>query len=99
MQVRVALAERGVEHLMLRHLASAELGCIARIPAHAVADAPQPAVPGGNQCFQYRLRALAEREIGVPDDAGAKAGLAVASARAHFSDTVDQLDFAGPLHV
>ena len=57
-------------------------------------DAAEAAVAGDDLRFQHRLRAVAEQQIGVADDAGADLRRAIAAARAHRRDAVGEFDLA-----
>ena len=57
-------------------------------------DAAEAAVAGNDLRLQHRLRAVAEQQIDVADDAGADRGLAVAAARGHRRDAIGELDLA-----
>jgi hypothetical protein len=55
--------------------------------------------PAANLRLQHARDAVAEAQIGMPDDAGAQPALAVASARAHRRRAIDEFDFADRLHL
>jgi hypothetical protein len=46
------------------------------MPAGRIAHAAEAATPSCDQRRQHRLHAIAEREVGIPDDAGSHAGFA-----------------------
>ena len=58
------------------------------------ADAAKAAAAGADHRLQKPLDRRAERQIGVADDAGADARLAVGAAGAHRCDAVGELDLA-----
>jgi len=64
-----------------------------------VADAAEAAVAGGDLRLQHARDAVAEAKVGMPDDGGAQAALAVAAARAHRRRAIDEFDFADRLHL
>ena len=64
-----------------------------------MADAAEAAVAGGDLRLQHAGDAIAEAQIGVADDAGAKPAFAVAAARAHRRGAVDEFDLADRLHL
>src|SRR5207302_4832264 len=72
---------------------------LALVPHHRVADAAEAAIAGGDLRFQHARDAVAEAQIGVPDDAGAQPALAIASAGAHRRCAVDEFDLADRLHL
>lgn len=62
-------------------------------PKSAVFSA-KPAAPGLNVRLQHGLDAIAERQIGEADDAGAAPRRPVSAARAHGGDAVDEFGLA-----
>ena len=92
-----ALAEGAVEQQPFRprRIHAGDIGV--RIPRRRVPDAAEAAVAGNDLRLQHRLRAVAEQQIDVADDAGADRGLAVAAACRHRRDAIRKLDLAdGP---
>ncbi len=69
LQTGEAFAKGRVQHLVLRHFAPAELGRIAGIPGHTVANAANPSIARGDERLEHRLHPLAQGEIGVSDEA------------------------------
>src|SRR5580700_9971105 len=64
-----------------------------------MADAAEAAVAGSDLRLQHARHAVAEAQIGMPDNAGAQPALAELSARAHRRCPVDEFDFADRLHL
>src|SRR5438128_8159689 len=64
-----------------------------------MADAAEPAVAGSDLRLQHARYAVAQAQVGMPDNAGAQPALAVLSARAHRRRAVDEFDFADRLHL
>jgi hypothetical protein len=64
-----------------------------------VSDAAETAVAGGDLRLQHSHDAVAEAQIGMPDDAGAQPALAVAAARGHRCRAIDEFDFADRLYL
>jgi hypothetical protein len=64
-----------------------------------MADAAEAAVAGRDLRLQHAGHAVAEAQVGVPDDTGAEAALAVLSALAHGRRAIDEFDFADRLHL
>src|SRR6185369_4677960 len=64
-----------------------------------MADAAEAAVAGSDLRLQHARYAVAEAQVGMPDNAGAQPALAVLSARAHRRRAVDEFDFADRLHL
>ena len=98
-QHREALAEfRVAEHAGHRRIARiAHLRIV--VPRGDVADAAEAPAAGAHQRLEHRLDAAAEHQVGMSDDAGAGADLAVDAARRHRGDAVDELDLADRLHL
>jgi hypothetical protein len=63
-----------------------------------MADAAEAAVAGSDLRLQHARYAVAEAQVGMPDNAGAQPALAELSARAHRRRAVDEFDFADRLH-
>src|SRR6202030_1269580 len=64
------------------------------IVADRIAYARKPAAAGTDQCLEHRLNPIAEREIGVADDALRHLNRAVTATCAHRGDAGDELDLA-----
>jgi hypothetical protein len=64
-----------------------------------MANAAEAAVAGSDLRLQHTRHAVAETQVGVPDDAGAQPALAVLSALTHRRRAVDEFDFADRLHL
>ena len=64
-----------------------------------MADAAEAAVAGSDLRLQHARHAIAETQVGVPDNAGAQPALAVLSAGAHRRRAVDEFDFADRLRL
>src|SRR5580700_7510198 len=62
-----------------------------------MADAAEAAVAGSDLRLQHARHAVADAQVGVPDNAGAQPALAELSARAHRRRAVDEFDFADRL--
>jgi hypothetical protein len=63
-----------------------------------MADAAEATVAGSDLRFQHARHAVAEAQVGVPDNAGAQPTLPKLSARAHRRRAVDEFDFADRPH-
>src|SRR6188768_2842223 len=83
---------------MLRRLTATKSRGIAGVPGHAVAYAAKAPVARRDQRLEHRPRAIAERQVGMADDAVAQPCLAVFAARAHRRDAIDEFHFAYRLH-
>ena len=70
-KARICAGIVGHANLMLRRLTAAEFGGVAGIPGHAMSDAAKAPVARRDQRFEHRPRTVAERQIGMADDAGA----------------------------
>jgi hypothetical protein len=57
------------------------------------------AIAGCDLRLQHARDAVAEPQIGVPDNARAQPALAVLTARRHRCCTIDEFDFADRLHL
>src|SRR5258708_2193050 len=64
-----------------------------------MAYAAEAAVAGSDLRLQHARYAVAEAQVGVPDNAGAQPALAELSARAHRRRAVDEFDFADRLQL
>jgi hypothetical protein len=64
-----------------------------------MADAAEAAVAGRDLRLQHAGHTVAEAQVGVPDDTGAEAALAVLSALGHRRRAIDEFDFADRLHL
>ena len=64
-----------------------------------MADAAEAPAAGAVKRLEHRLDAAAEHQVGMADDAGAGADLAVDAARRHRGDAVDELGLADRLHL
>src|SRR5260370_35916613 len=64
-----------------------------------MADAAEAAVAGSDLRLQHPRHAVAEAQIGVPDNTRTQPALADLSARAHRRRAVDEFDFADRLHL
>src|SRR5580692_2643092 len=64
-----------------------------------MADAAEAAVAGSDLRLQHARYAVAEAQVGVPDNPGAQPALAELSARTHRRRSVDEFDFADRLHL
>jgi hypothetical protein len=64
-----------------------------------MADAAEAPIAGSDLCLQHARHAVAEPQVGAPDNTGAEAALAVLSALAHRRRAVDEFDFADRLHL
>src|ERR1700730_2441887 len=64
-----------------------------------MSNAAEAAVAGSDLRLQHARHAVAEAQIGMPDNAGAQPALAELSALAHRRRAVDEFDFADRLHL
>lgn len=71
---------------------------IAGVPARRMAHSAKASAAGLDMSFEDRLDAIAQGQIGIADDPGGDAGLAVAAARAHGGEVVDELGLADRPH-
>src|SRR6516165_3942550 len=64
-----------------------------------MADAAEAAVAGSDLRLQHARHAVAEAQVGVPDNARTQPALPELSASAHRRRAVDEFDFADRLHL
>src|SRR3984893_2268145 len=64
-----------------------------------MANAAEAAVAGSDLRLQRARHAVAEAQVGLPDNAGAQPALAVLSALTRRRRAVDEFDFADRLHL
>jgi hypothetical protein len=74
---------RRIGHLALRRVRAAAREHFTGVPGHRMADAAEAAVAGGNLRLQHAGHAVAEAQVGVPDNARTQPALPELSARTH----------------
>ena len=82
-----------------RHVGRAVADDRIGVPATRVAHAAEPPAAGADMRLQHRLDPVALGQVGVTDDAGGHARLAVAAAVAHRGDAGDELGLAHRPHL
>src|SRR5688572_20999091 len=85
-----AFAEHRIQHQVARYFSAVVFPRITRIPDNAVANAAEAPIASRSHRLKHRLDTLAEREIGIADDAGELPRLAVSATRAHGSEAVGE---------
>ena len=70
-----------------------------RVPRHRMADAPEPVGTGRLQCLEHRGDAVAEQQIGVPDDCRRSPSGAIETTGARCSQPLYELDLADRAHL
>ncbi len=84
---------------MRPHIATAVADDRALVPAGRMAHAAEPAVAGADMAQQYRLDAIAQRQIGGADDAAGDPGPPVIARLAHRRDAGDEFGLADRAHL